>query len=224
MKKFNIVIFVLTLLTIIFGKAQSAIPQTLNKNTCLTNESSRGQTIEELGEKYNQYLLKVKEYVSGMPVDISVKFPLGVICPFRLGTPEENVNSPESNSQLQVIGFIERSGQPKAIAPTDLIEMFEMSLSTINTQNSRMNPQRQNILPADGSATPPQPQRVPAIDLIALDPQTNQIYLLPDVMFMSVFRDALNAALNKKLSPNDYDVTRLDPSQMRQTPWQIREI
>lgn len=172
-----------------------------------TDQISTGQTPEELGlEAYRELVRQAQAKVSLMSTDVPIKFPLAVNSPIRM--EEENINSVEPI--WEAIGFVDLSGQAQPITPADLNEMFAKHLDSLNSANSVMLPSAQQNLDVTPNQTLPQTEEVPVIDLIALNTQTGQKYLIPKVRFMSVFRDAINGTLNGNLSEHNLDVFNLD--------------
>jgi hypothetical protein len=189
---------------------------------CASNHNTSGKTRRELGKNYQQYLLNAKKNILFLPVNMSVKFPLGVICPLRIGDTLENPNTEQPNHKLEVIGFIEQAtGKAEIITPTDLVEMFDKSLTATNQRDSTLSPMSQNLSTDNNTSTFSQTQNMAVIDLIAIDTRSKQAYLIPDILFISFFRDAFNAAVNKQVVPNNYDLKHLNLSHPSDLPEQL---
>jgi hypothetical protein len=189
---------------------------------CASNHNTSGKTRRELGKNYQQYLLNAKKNILLLPVNMSVKFPLGVICPLRIGDTLENPNTEQPNPKLEVIGFIEQAtGKTEIITPADLAKMFDKSLAATNQRDSTLSPMSQNLSTDNNTGTFSQTQNMAVIDLIAIDTRSKQAYLIPDILFISFFRDAFNAAVNKQVVPNNYDLKHLNLSHPSDQPEQL---
>jgi len=172
-------------------------------------ESQRpiGQTPQEMGiENYLELVRTAKRKISGMNPDMPVRFPLGVNSPIRLSEGETNLAA----QTLEYIGFVSESGEAKSITISDMTAMFEVYLNSLGV-NSAIMPAPQRILVANASNAFIQAQRrpVPVLDVTARNTQTKQMYIMPNVRFLGVVRDSLNAVLNNQLSENDYNMSQL---------------
>lgn len=212
MKKGNLfanpVFFVLAILTLVWLPTNSSRAELISDLVCANGQQTRGYTLEEIGqEQYLSELQKAKETVSELPENMSIKFPLGVNCPIRLGNPENSASSSSQVVRLEAIGFVDSSKQPHPITSADIIEIFDRQIERLN--NRRPEAQTPNTL-TTARQTSPQTDNVSVIDLIAIEPQTKQVYILPNIRFAAVIRDVFNAVVNKELKGNKYEVRNLD--------------
>ncbi|MGK7905215.1 MAG: hypothetical protein AB4352_28160 [Hormoscilla sp.] len=162
--------------------------------------TATGQTPAELGQE--QYLALVREAktaVSQLPAGQAVTFPLGVNSPVRIG--DGSGNSSQA-SEYQALGWMNLSGQPSKFTPADLNELFDSQINNLTRGNALTTPAGE-ILVADASGSVLLARRVAVIDLIVRNQQNNQVYLVKNVRFIAIFRDALNAALNGTVRVDD---------------------
>jgi len=148
--------------------------------------STSSQTPQELGqEKYLAIVSRARNILSIMPADRQIKFTLGVHTPIRTSTSNQ---SQWQIKKLEAIGLVSRSGELIPLTVGDLQEMFD---------------KKGDILYKEPEA---QPGEVAVIDLLVYNTQTNQVFLMPNVRFTDIFRDALNATLNGGLKSNKYEI------------------
>lgn len=174
-----------------------------------TNQKPKGKTPQQLGKEYPKLIQKAKDVVTAMQPDMQIKFPLGVNSPILMNI-KEGGNQPNI-SKYEIIGFVDKNKKPKPISTNDLREMLEQHLKQIN--NTRENLQSLNKstdkeLVAEARNNAPQ-KKVAVVDIIAIDKNTDEVFLIPNVVFITILRDAINAALNKQIKPNNRNVSQL---------------
>ncbi len=162
-------------------------------------------------EEYLAQVRRAKVVLSAMSPDTPVKFPLGVNSPIGGEKAKSKANSSPNSTQLEAIGYVDKSGESKAITAADILEMIDSQTDALYNEIVSIKPK---ILVVNASNTFAQQTNGPVIDLIGYNPQTSQAYILPDVKLTYVCRDAINAALNGQLQRNDYDMSSLGLKQM----------
>lgn len=155
-------------------------------------------------DKFSKLILKAKQNLFSMQANQPIQFPLGVNEPIRL----ENSNA-NSQQTWQVIGSVNPEGKIEAITVADLLEMFDAHLNFLQDDTLLRMPEETQVLIASSSTTYAYALHIQVIDLVTYNTQTQKFYILPNVTYNSVLKDALNAALNKEVRRNDKDVTRL---------------
>lgn len=134
-------------------------------------------------KQYSRLANQAKQKISHLHSDTPIRFPLGVNRPVTLKSGQSN-----SSQGWEAIGFISSRGAFEAITARDLPEMFDRHLEKIKTAQS---------------------SRVSEIDLIARNTQTGQISVLPNVDYISFFKDALNAALKSEVKTHNLNLPAL---------------
>ena len=168
---------------------------------CLTTGNTVGQTIEQMTlDKYTAYVSDALNYAANLPANIPIQFPLGQVCPFLLGISEETPISPESQN-LSAIGYVDLAGNVQPITSSDLIMMFELNLASLNSGGLSLD---NGIIDFN-----PLVEGVPTIDLVVFDLQESQVFLLPNIYFLSLYRDVLNSSVNRSVQVSDLDVDQL---------------
>ncbi|MDY6803994.1 MAG: hypothetical protein SXA11_09335 [Cyanobacteriota bacterium] len=189
------------IVAILFGVFQIFYPEVRDwfglESVQLCNRSS-------CRDKFSKLILKAKQNLSSMQANQPIQFPLGVNHPIRL-----TESRPDSEQTWQVIGSINPEGKIEAITVADLLEMFDAHLNFLQDDTLSRMPEETQVLIASSSTTYAYAPDILVIDLVAYNAQTQKIYILPNVTYNSVLKDALNAALNKEVRRNDKDVTRL---------------
>ncbi len=182
-------------------------------NTQLDNgQISRGQTPNEIGqERYQQLVSTARRKIANLPANVPLRFTIGVNYPVRL----EEANPNTSQSQWDVIGWVNQNQEANPLTSSDVLEMFDLQPETLNPNSPTVQPETQtspNAPPNQTDNIPPPPSEISVLDLIARNRQNGQFYLLPNVTYISVFRDALNATLNNELKVNTFDMNGINPS------------
>jgi hypothetical protein len=190
------------------------------ETTTSTNQKPKGKTPQQLGKEYPKLVQKAKNAVTAMQPDMQIKFPLGVNSPILM-TIKEGGNLP-TFSKYEIIGFVDKNKKPKPILTNDLIQMLEQHLQQINnTRGSQqsLNKSTDKELIAEARNNAPQ-KKVAVLDIIAIDKKTDKVFLVPNVAFITILRDVINAALNKEIKPNNRSVSqlKLNPTQQNQLP------
>lgn len=182
----------------------------------------RGQTPNEIGqERYQQLVSTAKGKIANLPDNVPLRFTIGVNYPVRLG--EANPNT--SQSQWEVIGLVNQNQEAKILTSSDVLEMFDLQPETLNPASPTVQPETQtspNAPPNQTDNTPQTPSGISVLDLIARNRQDGRFYLLPNVTYISVFRDALNATLNDELKVNTFDMNGINPRTI--PPGELEEI
>ena len=140
-----------------------------------------GKTKGELGNsQYLQLVEKAKQIIGKLPPKASLSFPIGTNSPIRIGQAKN------SASHYHAIGFINPKGKSRPILSTDLIAMFDRELAggTQASIEDKANPKKQVL----------------AVNLIVRETRTKRIYLVKNINFEAVTRDAINASLNQQVS------------------------
>lgn len=174
-----------------------------------------GQTPQEIGkEEYLRLVREARNKLSALPKNMPVKFPVGVNTPIRI------LDKPPSNPPAQVnesvIGYINSSGQPRPFTTDDLMELFDWQIHSLNAENLGTMPEAQTPMNAVPGSNLFQGKPISAIDLIVREMQTEEIYFLPRIQMRAVFRDVLNALLNKNLTESDYDMNTIYPEEIQE--------
>ncbi|MDJ0575665.1 MAG: hypothetical protein QNJ65_10925 [Xenococcaceae cyanobacterium MO_234.B1] len=174
-------------------------------------------------QQYSRLANKAKQKISHLQSDVPIRFPLGVNRPVTLKN-----GSPNSSQGWEAIGFVNRSGTFKAITGKDLHQIFDRHLEKIKVVT--LAPQKLILASTRNEFLTTSSSRVAIIDLIARNTQTGQISLLPNVDYISFFKDALNAALNSEVKTHNINLqalqnrmTRSNQQTTEQTP-QEQEI
>lgn len=187
-------------------------------------QTPRGQTPEELGqEKYLELVNTAKNKIANMPANVPIRFTIGVNYPVRIG----DNNSNTSQRQWEVIGFVNQNEEAKPFTSSDMLEMFDLQLETLNSIESEPTGQAENPRESNSTSnrtenTSQLPSGISVIKLIAYDKQNDRYFMLPNVRFISVFRDALNATLNDEVQLNTIDMNRINPRTI--SPRELEEI
>jgi hypothetical protein len=177
-----------------------------------SGQTPTGQTPDEIGqERYQELVNTAKEKIANLPANQPLIFPIGINSPVRLG--EANPNT--SQSQWEVIGWVNQNQEAKPLTSSDVLEMFERQPETLNPISPTGQPETQtspNSTPNQTDNTPQPPSGISVFNLIARNRQNGQFYLLPNVKYISVFRDVLNATLNDELKVNTIDMNGMNPT------------
>ncbi|MDJ0575666.1 MAG: hypothetical protein QNJ65_10930 [Xenococcaceae cyanobacterium MO_234.B1] len=185
-------------------------------------QTPTGQTPNEIGqERYRELVRTAKEKIANLPANVLLRFTIGVNYPVRLGAANPNT----SQSQWEVIGWVNQNQEAKPLTSSDVLEMFERQLETLNRLSPTRQPETQtspNSTPNQTDNTPQPPPGISVLNLIARNRQNGQFYLLPNVRYISVFRDALNATLNDELKLNTFDINGINPRII--PPGELEEI
>lgn len=190
-----------------YAQSNDTSPNSLpNPNTNSSPSNPIGQTPRQLGqENYKKIVSDARTKIANLPTNVPLRFPLGTNYPVAFTEANSNVNQ----KNFEVIGFITKENKSKPITSADLLEMFDRQLTTLNQSNVE-----QSSSPNSSENTPPTNNQtnseIPVVDLIVRDQQTRQVYLLPNVRYISVFKDALNGVLNDQLKPSDTNLNNLD--------------
>lgn len=185
-----------------------------------SHQPLRGKTPKELGADYMPMVRKARETVARLQPTMQIKFPLGVDYPIVINpktekektntiTPEKREGNFLSQRQLEILGVVDISGKPQPINPNDLLEMFDVHLRGLNPDSLSNAFANKTIPVVDAQGSDTQNQKVLVLDLIVIEPTTEQIYLVPSVAAIAILRDALNAALNDTITQNNYNISQL---------------
>lgn len=151
-------------------------------------------------KKYEKLIIKAKKRMSKFNYSDSVKVPLGVNKPIRLTEKEDSFQGWEA------IGYVTQQGKYEPITPTDIIKMFDHHLNNIrNNQFSQLENKDREVLVAYIGNQIAQSSGQPVIYLIAYNTQTKTRSRLPNVLYLSFLKDALNAALNNEITTHKID-------------------
>ncbi len=147
-------------------------------------------------QKFAKLILKAQRNLVGIPSEQEVKFPIGVNSPISLR------ERPSAVGELQVIGSINKQGKVEPIKLSNIREIFEHHLNFLNSLDLSSNNKQKNIQFLQVSYFSNSSIYTARLDLIVVNPSTKVVYFLPNVLYSSVLKDALNAALNKEVIPN----------------------
>jgi len=174
-----------------------------SNNDDIETEIPVGQTPQELGDQFPQLLGQAKQSLAALPADMLLSFPLGVNTPVLIGDIQDTV------PKYEVIGFVDSDGQPSPLIASDLLALLEQF-----TPRDSATRQHGNLLVADIRQEVRVAQEVQVLNLIAREIDTDEIYVLPNIRVIAVFRDALNAVLNDELRETNLDVRQIEYSNL----------
>ncbi|NJO50005.1 MAG: hypothetical protein HC840_11830 [Leptolyngbyaceae cyanobacterium RM2_2_4] len=201
------------------GQSQPVLACQQSESIC-SDQSSEGRTFQEIGlEDYRNYLVNAKRELETVSSSESIGFPLGLNCPIQLETDSENRDRNQAVI-FQVVGYLDiNTGTIQAITSGDLINLFDRHLQTLQGSNLSEIRVANPLYASDPNFSQEIEQlTLPAVSLIVLNTEDNQTYLLPNVQFSTVFKDALNATLTQSLTRSQFDLNSLDIDQLIQLP------
>lgn len=175
----------------------------IESNDDIETEIPVGQTPQELGDQFPQLLGQAKQSLADLPADMLLSFPLGVNTPVLIGDIQDTV------PKYEVIGFVDSDGQPSPLIASDLLALLEQ----FTPRDSATRPHG-NLVVADISQEVRVAQEVQVLNLIAREIDTDEIFVLPNIRVIAVFRDALNAVLNDELRETNLDVRQIEYSNL----------
>lgn len=187
-----------------------SIPSSSNP-TSSAPSPNEGKFLQELGRsEYLAFINEAKSVVASMPPNQPLKFPLGVNRPIRTGS---QVGSSQIIENF-AIGYIDKSsGKAKLIVPSDLAEMFERpdaiygDSDQLNASGHLPKPKTQLVMVTNVAGQLHQEKcGKNTIDLIIFNVLDGNPYIAPCVDLTDIYRDALNAALNRDLTINVYGI------------------
>lgn len=153
-------------------------------------------------QQYSKLADKAKQKISHLQSDVPIRFPLGLNRPITLKNRQ-----PNSSQGWEAIGFISTRGAFEAITVKDLHQMFDRHLETIKAAD--ILPQEIISASTSNEFLITSSSRVAVIDLIARNRQTGQISELPNVDYISLVKDALNAALKSEVKTHNINLQTL---------------
>ncbi|MGK7875998.1 MAG: hypothetical protein AB4426_22680 [Xenococcaceae cyanobacterium] len=203
-----LVLALLTFALTVFLSQPSDATSTRNQRQINLGSIDEVRTPEELGldsleqkqveladNSIIQAIYQAEEQLAIMPEDIPLRFDLGTNSPIRIGwLPDQGQLA---RTGYEALGYVDISGLRQAFSPVALMNLFAKARTAF----------REGRIPAINDIL--QSRRIPAINLIARDQQTDRTFLISEVNLYAVCRDAVNAVLNQTLRENNYDLRRL---------------
>jgi len=155
------------------------------------------QPVEIADESVLSAIYQAEQEISVLPEDILLRFDLGTNSPVRIGRLPDG-DALASRADLEALGFVDSSGNPRSFTPTVLRRMF--AIEGRNGGDLAITPEAQEILVSDASRKFLQATRTPTLNLVVRQKRTHEVDVLLNVNANAVCRDALNSILNQTLS------------------------
>ena len=143
---------------------------------------------------------RVDSSVAKLPENIPLRLPLGTNEPIAIGRLRGDTGTPTDGQQRVAVRYITPNGDTKPITPASVRPMFraeergngDISKNPENFRDIKM-------LIADSSGNFLQAERIPVVDLIVINPLTEDREIIYDVPVNAFCRDVLNAVLTDNL-------------------------